>query len=152
MNASVEVNPSGVRGKSLHLPNLRQYSWLFSFQEFIFMHHFCWVCSLALPHSLFHNHFCWMFLKGNTFQGLRAQHFGAVQACQLSAAHCFPCTFAWLEADGSGAFGQPESRWHAQGVLSAPARCTGAKLSSSESILLWHFEACSKSGKEVIRL
>lgn len=31
-NVSVEVNPSGVCGKSLHLPKLTHYLWLFSFQ------------------------------------------------------------------------------------------------------------------------
>lgn len=151
-NVAVEVNLSPVCGKALHLSKSRRHSWHFPFQV---IHPYASplmnVLACSLMCSLSHNDFRQLILKGNSFQGRRAQCFGAARARQLCAALDSLSVLPWLEADGGRALGQPASRWHTQGVLSALARRTGAKLSSSESILLWYFEACSKSAKEGIR-
>lgn len=144
---TVEVHLSIVCGKALHPFKLRHYSWLVSSQE---VHLYepplisVLTCSFmcCLPHKVFYQ----LILRGNVFQWCTVQRFGAAWSYGLGS----PLAFSWLEADGSGGLQQPMSRWQAPAALSAPACCEAAKLSSS--VLPWHSEDCSKSGKEVIRL
>lgn len=90
MNASVEVNPSGVRGKSLHLPKLRQYSWLFSFQVVHLYAPFLLsvlTCSpaLSLPQSLLLNVF-----KRKYFSGTQSTAFWGCPSLPALCSPLFP--------------------------------------------------------------
>lgn len=146
---TVEAHLSLVCGKALHLFKSRHYSLLFSFQvAHLYEAPLISVCACSFMCCLPHKGFYQLILRGNAFQGCTAQCFGAPLSCGLGS----PLAFAWLDADGNGGLWQPVSRWQALGVLSAPACCKAAKLSSSGSILPWHSQDWSKSGKQVIRL
>lgn len=145
---TVEVYLSLVCGKALHPFKSRHYSRVFSFQVVhLYEPPLISVCACSLLCCLPHKGFYQLILRGNAFQGCTAR-FGSALSYGLGS----PLAFAWLEADGSGGLWQLVSRWKAPGALSAPACCKAAKLSSSGSVLPWHSEDWSKSGKQVVRL